>query len=91
MWGEKMKLKDSFVVHSIGGETVLVPTAEAPFHGLGEGNRTVGVILGCLTHDTTEDAMVDALEAEFIGSREEMAEDVRSVISKLRSIGAIED
>ena len=35
--------------------------------------------------------MVDALEAESIGSREEMAEDVRSVISKLRSIGAIED
>ena len=91
MWGEKKKLKDSFVVHSIGGKTVHVPTAEALFHGLGEGNRTVRVILGCLTHDTTEDAMVDALEAEFIGGREEMAEDVRSVISKLRSIGAIED
>ena len=86
-----MKLNEHFVIHSIDGETMLIPTASAPFHGLGEGNKTVGVILNCLTEDTTEEAIVEALAAEFVGSREEMAEDVQSVIAKLRSIGAIDE
>lgn len=84
-----MKLNDDFVIHKIQEETLLVPTGAAPFHGLGEGNRTVGVILNCLTKDTTEEEIVDALASEFVGSREDMVEDVRSVISKLRAIGAI--
>ena len=56
---------------------MLIPTASAPFHGLGEGNETVGVILTCLTKDTTEGKIVDVLAGEFAGSREEMKEDVR--------------
>lgn len=86
-----MKLNDNFVIHTISGETMLIPTGSAPFHGLGEGNKTVGVILNCLTKDTTEEEIIDALDAEFDGNREDMAEDVRSVIQKLRSIGAIDD
>ena len=70
---------------------MLIPTASAPFHGLGEGNETVGVILTCLTKDTTEEKIVDVLAGEFAGSREEMKEDVRSVIAKLREISAIDD
>ena len=86
-----MKLNKNFVVHTLDGETVLVPTAAAPFHGVGEGNETVGVILNCLTEDTTEEKIVDELAARYTGSREEMAEDVSSVIAKLRAIGAIDD
>ena len=86
-----MKLNDNFLIHQMGGETMLVPTAAAPFHGLGEGNETVGVILNCLTKNTTEAEIVEALAAKFDGSREEMAEDVRMVVSKLRAIGAIDD
>ncbi len=86
-----MKLNKNFVVYTVDGETVLVPTASAPFHGLGEGNETVGAILNCLKSDTTEEEIVGALAARFSGSRTEMAEDVRSVISKLRTIGAIDD
>ena len=84
-----MKLHDEFLVHKISGETLLVPTAQAPFHGLGEGNDTVWVILNCLKSDTTEEKIVDALAEKYDGNREEMAEDVRSVIAKLREIGAI--
>ena len=86
-----MKLNENFVIHQVKGETMLIPTASAPFHGLGEGNETVGVILTCLTKDTTEEKIVDVLAGEFAGSREEMKEDVRSVIAKLREIGAIDD
>lgn len=86
-----MKLNENFVIHQISGETMLIPTAAASFHGLGEGNETVGVILTCLTEDTTEEAIVDVLAAEYTGSRREMREDVRSVIAKLRAIGAIDE
>ena len=85
-----MKLNENFVIHQISGETMLIPTAAASFRGLGEGNETVGVILTCLTEDTTEEAIVDVLAAEYTGSRREMREDVRSVIAKLRAIGAID-
>ena len=87
----KMKLNENFVVHTIGEETILIPTAGAPFHGLGEGNETVGFILDRLTKETTEEEIVSALESEFEGSREEMTEDVHSVIAKLRAIGAIDE
>ncbi len=86
-----MKLNEDFVIHRISGETMLIPTASAPFHGIGEGDETVGVILDCLKKDTTEAAIVDALAAKFIGDRDEMAQDVHAVIEKLRAIGAIDD
>ena len=86
-----MKLNEHFVVYSLNGDTVLVPTAAAPFHGLGEGNETVGVILRCLTRETTQEEIVDALAERFDGNRDEMAQDVSSVIAKLRQIGAIEE
>ena len=86
-----MKLNEHFVIYKMDGEAMLIPTAKAPFHGLGEGNETVWVILNCLTKDTTEEAIVEALAAAFTGSRAEMEEDVRSVLAKLRAIGAIEE
>lgn len=86
-----MKLNNRFVIHTIGGETMLIPTAVAPFHGLGEGNATVGVILNCLIKETTEEEIVDKLADTFLGRRKDMEEDVRSVIAKLRSIGAIDE
>ena len=86
-----MKLNDNFIIHKSREETMLIPTAAAPFHGLAEGNETVGVILNCLTKDTTEEEIVEALAAEFDGSREEMEEDVHMAIEKLRAIGAIDE
>ena len=49
-----MKLNHNFIVHNTGDETLLVPTAEAPFHGLIQGNKTLEFILNCLQEDTTE-------------------------------------
>lgn len=86
-----MKLNKNFLIHKTSEEFMLVPTAAAPFHGLGEGNETVGVILNCLTKDTTEEEIVNALAEQFIGNREEMAEDVHSVITKLKAIGALDE
>lgn len=86
-----MKIKDSFIVYKMDGNVVLVPTAKANFHGLGQGGETVSVILHCLINDTTEDKIVDELAKLYNGSRDIMEEDVRSVIAKLRSIGALDE
>lgn len=86
-----MKLKDTFIVHQMDGETVLVPTGAAEFRGLAQCNKSVGVMLKCLLSDTTEEEIVSALSERFDGDVELMREDVSSVLAQLRSIGAIED
>ncbi len=86
-----MKLNQNFVKHTIDGQTVVVPTAGADFHGLVQGNKTVEVILNCLESDTTEEAIADELYNRFDGDKKVMRADVHDVITKLREIGAIDD
>lgn len=85
-----MKLKDKFIVHNVGEETLLVPTAEADFHGLVQGNKTVDVILNCLQNDTTEDEILTVMKKRFDGNESDMRADIADVIEKLRAIGAID-
>ena len=86
-----MKLNDRFVKHTIDGQTVLVPTAGAPFHGLIQGNKSVDVILDCLKSDTTEEEIVDNMCTRFKGDREIISADVADVIKRLKDIGAIDE
>ena len=86
-----MKLKNEFIVHNVGDETLLVPTADASFHGLVQGNKSVRVILECLQQDTTEEAITDELCRQFQGDREVIRADVAEVLTRLREIGAIDD
>lgn len=86
-----MKLNQDFIVHTIGEDTMLVPTGAASFHGIAQGNKTVEVILGCLQEDTTEDTIVDALMERFDGNPADMREDVSEVLAQLRSIGALDE
>lgn len=89
--GDKMKLNPNFVVHNTGKETLLVPTAKVPFHGLVQGNPTVEFILNCLSKDTTEEEIVSAMSKEYQGELSDMSEDVASVIAQLKEIGAIDE
>ena len=86
-----MKLNDHFIKHTIDGQTVLVPIAGAPFHGLVQGNKSVEVILDCLASDTTEEAIVDAMCERFSGDREIIKADVKDVLTRLKAIGAIDE
>lgn len=86
-----MKLNDAFILHNLGDETLLVPTGEADFHGLVQGNKTVEVILSCLRKDTTEDQILSELKQRFDGDENLMKEDIEDVIAKLRDIGAIDE
>ena len=64
-----MKLNKNFISHTIDGQTVVVPTAGADFHGLVQGNKTVAVILECLENETTEEAITEELYKRFNGDK----------------------
>lgn len=86
-----MKLNDSFIKHQIDDMTVIVPTADAPFHGLIQGNQTLAAIAECLKQDTTEEEITDALCARFDGDRELIKADVAEALRRLRELGAIDE
>lgn len=86
-----MKLKNEFIVHNVGDETLLVPTADASFHGLVQGNKTVDTILSCLKEDTTEEKILDSLKEKYDGDEADMRADIADVIKRLRAIGAIDE
>ena len=86
-----MKLSKDFITHTIDGETVVVPTADAKFHGLVQGNKSVAVILECLERGADEKEITDELCRRFRGDRAIIEEDVADVIARLRAIGAIDD
>ena len=86
-----MKLNQHFLIHEIDGQTLIVPTAGADFHGLIQGNKSFSAIAECLQNDVTEDEIVDTLCMRFNGDREIIASDVAEAISRLKAIGAIDE
>ncbi|MBQ3387244.1 MAG: PqqD family protein [Eggerthellaceae bacterium] len=86
-----MKLKNEFLTYQAKGESVLVPTAAAPFSGVVRGNKTLGAILECLKAETTEDAIVASLKARFDAPEGAIEHDVARALAELRRIGALDE
>ena len=86
-----MKLNKNFLVHKTGKETVMVPTANAGFSGIVQGNETLGIILDFLKENTTEKKIIDKMAEQYDTPREKIENDVTDVISRLKKIGAIDE
>lgn len=86
-----MKLNKKFVRYEMDGKAMVIPLGDASFHGVVQGNRSVGVILECLERGATEDEIVQTMYTRFDGDRNQMRADVRDVVAKLKSIGAIDE
>ena len=86
-----MKLNKNFLVYKTGKDTVIVPTANAGFSGVVQGNETLGIIFDLLREDTTEKKIVDTLLEQYDASREEVEKDVAGVITRLKKIGAVDN
>ena len=86
-----MQLKSEFITMAIDDASYLVPVTPDSWKGIAQGNETAGFIIERLKQDTTEEAIVDALCAEYDAPREVVAADVREILDTLRSIGAIAD
>ncbi|MBQ1659836.1 MAG: PqqD family protein [Clostridia bacterium] len=85
-----MKLNKNFLVHKTDKETIVVPTGKAEFSGVVKGNQTLGTILDLLKKDTTIEKIVDSMLKEYDAPREVIEKDVRTTVSRLREIGAID-
>lgn len=87
----EMKLSKNFLTHRNGNDTVIVPTGNAGFSGIVQGNETLGVIIELLREDATEQQIIDKMAEEYDAPRAEIEKDVAKVIGGLRKIGAIDE
>lgn len=85
-----MKLKDSFIAHMSNGEQILVDVS-GEFSGLIRNNESAARIVDCLKTETSIIEIVEQLSLEYEASNEELESAVKTVIDKLRSVGAIDE
>ena len=86
-----MKLKNEYITHDTGTESLLVPTGRASFSGLVKGNKTLGAILELLKTETTEAEIVSALKSRYDAPEGAIERDVAKALSELRNIGALDE
>lgn len=86
-----MKLKQGFVVHTMGKETVLTAAGAAGFNGVVRCNVTAGFVVEHLKEETTEEALVAAMLDAFDATPEQAAEAVAKVLAQVRDIGALDE
>lgn len=86
-----MRLKDDFITQTIEDTQFMVSVAAKSFKGIVRSNETAAFIVDCLKEETTEDAIVDAMCAQYDAPREVIAADVAEILATLRSIHAIEE
>lgn len=85
-----MKLKDNFITHMSNGEQILVDVS-GEFSGLIRNNESAAMIVDCLKTETSIIEIVEQLSLEYEASNEELESAVKTVIDKLRSVGAIDE
>lgn len=89
-----MRLTKGFITHTVGDEQMMVAAGPAAklFHGMVQSNSTAAFIVDCLKQPTTEDEIVDAVLCHYAGvDRPTAVEDVREILTKLRSIHALDE
>ena len=68
----------------------MVAAGTDSFSGLVRSNETAGFIVECLKEPVTEDDIVQAMTAAYDASETVIRRDVKEILKKLDSIGAIE-
>ena len=87
-----MKLNINFLTHITKGEHYMVSTGNTEFNGIVKNNKTSAFIIECLKTETNEKEIVDKIIENYSETNREIVErDVKNIIEKLRSIGAIEE
>lgn len=85
-----MKLKDGFITMETEGEQIMVSSGGNRFNGLIRSNKTAAFIVDCLKSETSKEAIVDAMAAQYDAPRQILAEDVERIVSILQSVDAID-
>lgn len=90
--GFPLKLKYDFEIIELDDRMVAVPVGEnvSEFRGVIKMNTTAARIFELLKDDTTEDAIIDTLSAEYEAPREVVSTDVQRYIWDFQSKGLLE-
>jgi len=86
-----MRLKCDFEVMDLNEEKIAVPVGDNAtlFHGVIKLNDTAALILKLLKEDTSEEAIVEALLAEYDATKETVEKDVKQCITNFSDMGLI--
>lgn len=85
-----MKLKDGFILQEVGGQIVVLPTADdMDLDMMIKLNETGAFLWERLEQEADEDALVAALLAEYDVDEATARRSVQSFVSKLRDHGLL--
>lgn len=79
------------MTQQMGDEQIMVATGAASFSGLVRSNATAAFIVDCLKEDVTAEQIVAKLLEKYDVSEAVVAADVEKILTKLRSIGALDE
>lgn len=85
-----MKLKDDFIVYNSGKEQMLISVSGA-FNGMIKLNSSAGDIVELLKNDIEYKDVVEAMFNKYDADRADIENDVNSIISQLKQIGALSE
>lgn len=82
-----MKIKDGFILRTVAGETVVLPTGNlVDLDMMITLNDTGKFLWEALNNETTEDALVEALLAEYDVDQERARSSVEAFVARLKEL-----
>lgn len=86
-----MKLRDEFIIYETEEDQVLVDVSAKYFSGVVHSNPTAACIVERLQKGATREELLMALQEKYDATEEDFQRDIDLVLSKLKSIHALED
>lgn len=86
-----MKLKDNFITHQYDDVQIMIGSENTNFRGIVQSNATAAFVVDCLKKETTKEQIVQKMLEKYDASEDVISSDVNSIISKLKTIGAIDE
>lgn len=86
-----MKLKDNFITHQYDDVQIMIGSENTSFKGIVQSNTTAAFIVDCLKQETTREDIIQKMLDKYDATQAVISSDVDSIISKLRTIGALDE
>ena len=86
-----MRLNPSFITRDMGDSQVMVAVGSSAFNGIVRSNGTAAFIVDQLKTDTTEEQILAAVLEKYEVEPAVAEADIKKILEKLRSIGALDE
>lgn len=87
-----MKINEDFVLRTVAGSNIVLPTGKAcvDFNGMITLNSTATYIWKCMEKETTVEEIVDKVCQDYEISREDAESAVNTFVKQLKDVGCVE-